>query len=275
LTRVGTGAEDGAVTVPITWIDAFTDEPFAGNPAAVCVLPGAAPEPWMQSVARELGLSETAFVHREPDAWRLRWFTPTSEVDLCGHATLAAAHALWAYGHVLANDTITFHTKSGPLLASAAEPWIELDFPAEPAAPAAAPDGLLAALGLPRARWVGKNRLDWLVALDREDEVRGLAPDMAMLRGIPTRGVIVTAAADARDEYDFVSRYFAPAFGIDEDPVTGSAHCCLGPYWGERWGKETMVARQVSQRGGTVRVRLRGPRIALGGKAVLHGQLVL
>jgi PhzF family phenazine biosynthesis protein len=265
-----------AVAVPITWIDAFTDEPFAGNPAAVCVLPGAAPEPWMQSVARELGISETAFVHREADAWNLRWFTPVTEVDLCGHATLAAAHALWSYGHVPVAETITFATKSGPLHASTAAPWIELDFPAEPAVPTEAPDELLAALGLARASWCGRNRLDWLVVLDREDEVRELVPDFASLRTLPTRGVIVSAAADASPDCDFVSRYFAPACGIDEDPVTGSAHSCLGPYWGERRGKDTMLGRQVSPRGGTVRVRLRGPRIALGGKAVtvLHGQLV-
>ena len=158
-------AEHHRVAVPITWVDAFTDQPFAGNPAAVCVLPGAAPDAWMQSIARELGISETAFVHRDADGWRLRWFTPVVEVDLCGHATIAAAHTLWSTGHVPTNDAITFHTLSGPLHASATESWIELDFPSEPAVPAAPPGDLLAALGLARASWVGKNRLDWLVVL--------------------------------------------------------------------------------------------------------------
>ncbi len=264
------------MAVPITWVDAFTDEPFAGNPAAICVLPAAAPEPWMQSIARELGLSETAFVHREDEAWRLRWFTPVAEVDLCGHATLAAAHVLWSYGHAPHTESLEFHTKSGPLHARENAGWIELDFPTEPAVPADPPGELAPALGLGRAIWFGRNRLDWIVVLDRESDVRELAPDFARLKSIPARGVMVTAAADPDTGYDFVSRYFAPAFGIDEDPVTGSAHCCLGPYWAERWGKDALVARQVSPRGGTVRVQMRGPRIALGGKAVtvLHGQLV-
>jgi PhzF family phenazine biosynthesis protein len=264
------------VAVPITWVDAFTDEPFTGNPAGVCVLPAAAPEPWMQSIARELGLSETAFVHREREAWRLRWFTPTTEVDLCGHATLAAAHVLWSFGHAPEREPIEFHTKSGPLHARPADPWIELDFPAEPAVPADPPADLVPALGLGRAIWIGRNRLDWIVVLDRESDVRELVPDLARLKSIPARGVMVTAAADAEAGYDFVSRFFAPAFGIDEDPVTGSAHCCLAPYWAERWGKDALVGRQVSARGGTVRVQMRGPRIALGGKAVtvLHGQLL-
>lgn len=264
------------MAVPITWVDAFTNEPFAGNPAAICVLPAGAPEPWMQSIARELGLSETAFVHREREGWRLRWFTPVAEVDLCGHATLAAAHVLWSYGHAPEREPLTFHTKSGPLHARSEAAWIELDFPTEPAVPAEPPEALAVALGLGRAIWIGRNRLDWLVVLDRESDVRELAPDFAQLKAIPARGVMVTAAAAPDSGYDFVSRYFAPAFGIDEDPVTGSAHCCLGPYWAERWGKDTLVGRQVSARGGTVRVRMRGPRIALGGQAVtvLHGQLV-
>lgn len=264
------------MSTPITWVDAFTDEPFAGNPAAICVLPGAAPEPWMQAIARELGLSETAFVHREGADWRLRWFTPTAEVDLCGHATLAAAHVLWSRDHVPAGSAIVFHTKSGPLHARARDSWIELDFPAEPAIAEEPPADLLDALGLGRAIWIGRNRLDWLVVLDREADVRGLAPDFARLKAIPARGVIVTAAADPGTSWDFVSRYFAPAFGIDEDPVTGSAHCCLAPYWGERWGKTSLVGRQVSARGGTVMVERRGPRIALSGRAVtvLHGELL-
>jgi PhzF family phenazine biosynthesis protein len=279
LTRARSAAKDGAVAVPITWVDAFTDVPFTGNPAAVCVLPAAAPAKWMQSVAHELGLAETAFVHGDSTSWQLRWFTPKAEVDLCGHATLAAAHTLWSTDQVQRFTPITFHTRSGPVYARVREDdtqWIELDFPCEPAMPADPPAGLLDALGLGRAIWIGRNRFDWLVVLDRESDVRELSPDFRSLARIEARGVIVSAAADEGTGYDFVSRFFAPALGIDEDPVTGSAHCCLGPHWGERRGQDALVGRQLSPRGGTVRMVLRGPRVALAGQAVtvLHGQLV-
>lgn len=259
--------------IRITQVDAFTDQPFRGNPAAVCILPAAADEGWMQNVAREMNLSETAFLHAQADGFNLRWFTPTVEVALCGHATLASAHVLWEEGHLERGQTAQFHTQSGLLKAQRKEDWIELDFPATLAEPASAPDGLARALPAP-FRYVGKNRFDYLVELESEEAVRKLQPDHSALRKIPVRGVIVTSRSESPD-YDFVSRFFAPGSGIDEDPVTGSAHCCLGPYWQRRLGKSEFVAYQASARGGTVRVRVHGDRVILGGKAVtvLRGEL--
>ncbi len=263
----------------IVQVDAFTDRPFAGNPAAVCVLPGPADEGWMQAVAREMNLAETAFLHRRPagDGFALRWFTPTTEVELCGHATLASARVLWEEGHLPPGETARFHTRSGLLTAERRGEWIELDFPAEPPEPAAPPAGLLAALGLAAgdAWYTGRNRFDWLVEVGAEEIVRELQPDFTALKAIPTRGAIVTAPS-AAPGFDFVSRFFAPGAGIDEDPVTGSAHCCLGPFWAARLGKDTLVGRQVSARGGTVRVRPAGDRVILGGQAVttLRGELL-
>jgi PhzF family phenazine biosynthesis protein len=258
----------------ITQVDAFTDQPFHGNPAAVCVLPAAAEEDWMRKVAREMNLSETAFLHPQADGYNLRWFTPSVEVDLCGHATLAAAHVLWEEGHLQPSQTAHFYTKSGPLAAERKGDWIEMDFPAVPAEAAPAPAGLAEALGA-RLTHVGRNRFDYLVELDSEQAVRGLQPDYGALKKIPVRGVIVTSRSESPD-FDFVSRFFAPGAGIDEDPVTGSAHCCLGPYWSRRLGKTELVAYQASARGGIVRVRLRDERGILGGKAVtvMHGQLI-
>ncbi len=260
-------------------VDAFTDRPFAGNPAAVCVLPGPAGEGWMQAVAREMNLAETAFLHPRPegDGFALRWFTPTVEVDLCGHATLASARVLWDEGHLRPDERARFHTRSGVLTAERRGEWIELDFPAEPPDAAAPPAGLIEALGLAAAdaRSVGRNRFDYLVEVGSEEAVRALRPDFTALRAIPTRGVIVTAPS-AAPAFDFVSRFFAPGAGIDEDPVTGSAHCCLGPFWAERLGKDRLIAYQASARGGTVRVRLAGDRVILGGQAVttLRGELL-
>jgi len=252
-------------------VDAFTDAPFAGNPAAVCVLPGPADDLWMQAVAREMNLSETAFLHRETDAWRLRWFTPAVEVDLCGHATLAAAHVLWEDGHLPRGKAARFHTKSGALGADAKGEWIELDFPAVVAQPAEPPAGLLESLGVRGT--VARNRMDYLVEVVDEAVVRRLAPDFTRLRRVETRGVIVTARA--APPYDFVSRFFAPAAGVDEDPVTGSAHCALGPWWAKRLGRTQLLAYQASARGGVVRVSVRGERVGLGGQAVtvLRGEL--
>jgi predicted PhzF superfamily epimerase YddE/YHI9 len=254
-------------------VDAFTAEPFAGNPAAVCMLARPADERWMQAVAREMNLSETAFLYPDGDAWRLRWFTPTVEVDLCGHATLAAAHVLWEEGHLPPDAPARFHTHSGRLGAVRRDGWVELDFPAEPALPAKAPAGLLAALGVRGA--VARNRLDYLVQVDDEAMVRRLTPDLTRLRRIRTRGVIVTARATA-PPYDFVSRFFAPAAGVDEDPVTGSAFCALGPWWAERLGRDTLTGFQASARGGVVRVHVRGARVGIAGQAVtvLRGELV-
>ena len=260
----------------IVQVDAFTNTPFRGNPAAVCVLPGPADATWMQSVAAEMNVSETAFLHREEGAFRLRWFTPTVEVDLCGHATLASAHVLWEEGHLARGERARFATKSGTLTADAhAESgFIELDFPASPTSPAPAPAELTSGLG---ASWsfVGTTPFDYLVELATEETVRKLRPDLTLLGRIPTRGIIVTARASSPG-YDFVSRFFGPQSGVPEDPVTGSAHCALGPYWQSRLGKSAFVAHQASPRGGDVRVTVAGDRVKLAGQAVtvLRGELV-
>ncbi len=251
----------------ITQVDAFTDTIFAGNPAAVCLLPEPRGEAWMLRLAREMNLSETAFLERRPDGeFDLRWFTPTVEVDLCGHATLASAHVLWERGECAPGADIRFHTRSGVLTASPRDGWIELDFPALPEESAPPPPGLLEALGV-EPRYVGRNRFDYLAELDSEAAVRALRPDAHRLRAVDARGVIVTARS-TEPGFDFVSRFFAPAAGIDEDPVTGSAHCCLGPYWQARLRKAALAARQVSPRGGVVRVEVEGSRVKLLGKAV-------
>ncbi|RMF91377.1 MAG: PhzF family phenazine biosynthesis protein, partial [Nitrospinota bacterium] len=207
-------------------VDAFTQIPFTGNPAAVCLLPAPQEESWMQRVAREMNLSETAFLVRQEDHFRLRWFTPAVEVDLCGHATLASAHILWEEAYLQPEEQARFVTRSGLLTATRQGEWIELDFPAEPAQPVTPPPELVHALEV-SPRYVGKNRFDYIVEVDTEETVRGLTPDFALLKTLPMRGVMVTARASSAG-YDFVSRFFAPAAGIDEDPVTGSAHCCLG-----------------------------------------------
>jgi PhzF family phenazine biosynthesis protein len=259
--------------VPLIQVDAFTDTPFAGNPAAVCLLDGPRDDAWLQAVGAEMNLPETAFVRPLADGLELRWFTPTVEVDLCGHATLAAGHVLWETGRLAPDAVARFHTKSGVLTAARRGGWIELDFPADPAAPAEAPAALLEALGV-SAKWTGRNRFDWLVEVESAAVVRALAPDLARLATVPTRGVIVTAPADDA-RADFVSRFFAPRAGIPEDPVTGSAHCCLGPYWAPRLGRAELTGYQASPRGGLVRVRPAADRVILGGHAVtvLRGEL--
>lgn len=256
-------------------IDAFTSEPFRGNPAAVCFLDRERDDEWMGNVAAEMNLSETAFLLPHGSDWSLRWFTPAVEVELCGHATLASAHALWEEERLLANETARFHTKSGLLTAERSGDWIELDFPAKKEEEIAPPAGLLDALGVGDARYVGRNQFDYLVELPSEEEVRGLRPDFAVLRQLPIRGVIVTSRASTGD-FDFVSRFFAPGVGVAEDPVTGSAHCCLAPFWAERLGKNELQAWQASARGGALRVRVVGNRVKLAGHAVtvLRGELV-
>jgi PhzF family phenazine biosynthesis protein len=268
------------VTVPLYQVDAFTAEPFAGNPAAVCLLDGEAEPGWMQQVAAEMNLAETAFVRPlepgEEAVFGLRWFTPAVEVELCGHATLASAHVLWSEGRVSAGRRIRFQTLGGELSAADRDGAIELDFPATPPEPVDPPAGLLEALGVPApaVRWAGRSRFDDLLELGSEAAVRGLEPDFRKLRELTTRGVIATAASDA-DRFDFMSRFFAPAVGIDEDPVTGSAHCALGPYWTDRLGRADLVGYQASRRGGVVRTRTAGDRVLLGGQAVtvLRGEL--
>lgn len=259
---------------PIYIVDAFTAEPFRGNPAAVCVLEQAREEGWMQNVAAEMNLSETAFALPENGGWRLRWFTPKSEVSLCGHATLAAAHALWQTGRLAPEEAAVFETLSGRLTCTRREDGaITMDFPAEPVKPEQTPQALIEALGF-IPRYTGRNRMDLLAEADSEEAVAALRPDLALLRGLDCRGVIVTSRSSKADR-DFVSRFFAPGVGIDEDPVTGSAHCALAPYWSKRLRKETMTGYQASARGGFVKTRLAGDRVFLTGRAVmiLQGRL--
>jgi predicted PhzF superfamily epimerase YddE/YHI9 len=252
-------------------VDAFATEPFRGNPAAVCLLDGARSDGWMQSVAAEMNLAETAFIERRPDDFALRWFTPTVEVDLCGHATLASAHVLWELGD--ARPRLAFATRSGVLTAERAEGGIRLDFPADPVAPVDPPPRLTAALGT-RPVAVGRGRSFYLAELADAEAVRGLRPDVGIIAGLDAGGVIVTAAGDG--QADFVSRFFAPAFGIDEDPVTGAAHCCLAPYWQSRLGRSRLVGYQASARGGFVGVAVDGDRVLLSGQAVtvVRGELL-
>jgi PhzF family phenazine biosynthesis protein len=261
--------------IRIVQVDAFTNRAYAGNPAAVCVLPSPMPEAWMRDVAREMNLSETAFLSPQNGGFSLRWLTPAVEVDLCGHATLASAHVLWQDGHLAEGSQARFHTRSGLLTAERRGEWIELNFPAKSAEPAEPPADLLRSLGVERALYVGRNAFDYLVEVESDATLRDMAPDQSALRKLPVRGIIVTARPQG-DEYDFVSRFFAPGSGIDEDPVTGSAHTALGPYWAPKLGKSEFTAYQASARGGVVKVRLDGDRVILGGQAVtvMTGELL-
>ncbi len=253
------------MSTPIWQVDAFTDEAFRGNPAAVCFLKEPRTDEWMRLVALEMNLSETAFVAPDGDGFLLRWFTPASEVRLCGHATLASAHILWEEGMVDPARAIEFQTvHSGVLTAQRSEGLIELDFPSRVPEPVRAPEGLVEALGI-EPQLVARAARDYLVLADSEATVLAIRPDFSRLRSVEARGVMVTAPSS---EVDFVSRFFAPAVGVDEDPVTGSAHCCLCPFWAERLGKRTMVGFQASARGGLVTVELAGDRVRLTGPAV-------
>ena len=252
--------------IPIYQADAFVAEhPFSGNPAGVCILPSERDESWMQSVAQEMNLSETAFLVRTGDAYRLRWFTPAVEVDLCGHATLASAHILWETGHLVAGVQAKFMSKSGILTADRNGDLIELNFPALVERPISLPPEVLKGLGT-TPTYTGKNKLDYLVEVESESVVRNLKPDFDLLATAGVRGIIVTSRSTTKG-FDFVSRFFAPGAGIDEDPVTGSSHCCLGPYWQSRLKKDSLVGYQASQRGGIVAVRMEAERVILGGKA--------
>jgi PhzF family phenazine biosynthesis protein len=292
--------EENTLTVNIVTVDAFTEKRFSGNPAAVCILPAAPDEDWMQKVAREMNLSETAFLVRRPSrikgektsgrergrsrsaSFDLRWFTPTVEVDLCGHATIASSHVLWEEGHVAPDQKLRFHTRSGLLSAERREErgtvWIELDFPALPETPLGGSTRAISrALGT-KPKHVGKYGSDYLVEVENEEVLRRMVPDFALLKTLHIRGVAVTSPPSASTRamgYDFVSRFFAPGVGIDEDPVTGSSHCCLGPYWARRLGKEEVFGYQASARGGSVRVKVLGDRVIIGGRAVtvMHGEL--
>lgn len=255
-------------------VDAFTNVRFKGNPAAVCLLDASQEESWMQQVASEMNLSETAFIVPNRDGYDLRWFTPEAEVDLCGHATLATAHVLWETERLGRDKAARFMTKSGLLTAKLTGDWIEMDFPDESPEATVAPEELVQGLGL-IPRFVGRNRMDYFVEIDSEETLRTLRPDFGLLARLPARGIIVTSRAAAGSDYDFVSRAFYPGTGIDEDPVTGSAHCALAPYWAKRLRKEELVGYQASERGGIVKVKPEGARVYLSGQAVtvLKGQL--
>lgn len=256
-------------------VDAFTSEPFGGNPAAVCVMEASADERWMQNVAMEMNLAETAFVWPKGEIFRLRWFTPTQEVDLCGHATLAASHVLWEAGFLEKGTPALYETRSGQLTARWTEKGIELDFPADPPGETEAPEALLRAVGVEgRPVYCGKGRLGWLLELESETAVRALAPDFRAMSAASDRPVCATARGTGK--HDFISRFFAPTMGIDEDPVTGAAHCCLAPYWQERLGRKGLLGFQASARGGEVHVLAEGDRVVLTGQAVMvmKGELV-
>ena len=260
---------------PVYQVDAFADKPFGGNPAAVVFLMGPRPDHWMQAFAAEMNLSETAFFMRKGDAYQLRWFTPTNEVDLCGHATLATAHVIWETEMLMPDEEIRFSTKSGLIRAKKDGDWISLDFPSEMPEPTPASKALAKALGAPIV-WSGQNRMDWFLELENEASVRNLSPNMEAVKALGNRGVIVTAAADDPEApYHFVSRFFGPAVGVDEDPVTGSAHCALAPYWCGKLDRAALVGYQASPRGGTVKVRLKGNRVELKGKAITIFQGVI
>lgn len=265
------------MALPLFIVDAFAAEPFSGNPAAVCLLDRERPDAWLQSVAAEMNLSETAYVLPLPQSgvYGLRWFTPKVEVALCGHATLASAHTLWEQGAAARGAEIAFHTQSGRLSARCRDDAIELDFPLHSPQQADVPKAVLDALGV-SAVYTGRSRFDYLVEVASADVLRGLQPDFAALAAHVPRGVIVTSCSDDR-EYDFISRFFAPAAGVNEDPVTGSAHCCLAAYWRDRLGKDELIGFQASARGGVVRMRVVGDRVVLGGCAVtvVRGELIV
>jgi PhzF family phenazine biosynthesis protein len=263
------------MSLTITQVDAFTDVPFAGNPAAVCILPEPMSDRWMQSVAQEMNLSETAFLLKQADGYSLRWFTPAVEIDLCGHATLASAHVLWSEGHLPIELEARFHTRSGLLIASHQGEWLQLDFPANLSEAIEIPSNLTEALVGAKICEVWQNSLGYLVVLDSEKSVREIRPDFGLMSKLPVHGVIVTSLANETSKFDFISRFFAPQFGINEDPVTGSAHCCLAPFWRDRLHKPEFLAYQASARGGVIKVRYEGDRVYLSGQAVtvLRGEL--
>ena len=256
------------MSIRIFQVDAFTDRPFSGNPAAVCLLEHAMPDEWMLQLAQEMNLSETAFLLPIEDGFSLRWFTPKIEVSICGHATLASAHVLFENGIVPEGQSAHFSTRSGDLFAQSPPAGIQLDFPSMPSQPMSPwPTAILDALDVePIAVYAFGNK--HLIEVATETEVRDLQPDFNALSLLPGRGVAVTARADDGSEYDFISRYFAPWIGINEDPVTGSAHCALGPYWAAKLGKTELHAYQASSRGGSLNIRVTPERTYLTGQAV-------
>jgi predicted PhzF superfamily epimerase YddE/YHI9 len=262
------------MVAPIFVVDAFASREFTGNPAGVCLLGRPASKAWMQRVAAEMKHAETSFVSPAAGGFRLRWFTPMVEVDLCGHATLAAAHVLWETGAIPPDRVATFQTRSGQLTAVRRAPFIELDFPSDPCVEVSPPASLKEAIG-GTFRFVGRNRLDYLVELDSPQRLRALEPDFERIASVGGRGVIVTSRSDLRG-FDFLVRFFAPAAGIPEDPATGSAQCALGPYWSEKLGKTRVRSFQASARGGVLAAEPAGDRVHIYGRGitVLEGKLV-
>ena len=273
-------------------VDAFTDRPFTGNSAAVVPLTAWPADGWLQNVAMEMNLSETAYLVLEAGGYHLRWFTPKVEVDLCGHATLASAAVLAHLGKLADGSQVNFATRSGTLRAARLGSHFQLDFPLTPAEELAPPPALLESLRV-QPTYCGRTRFDYLVEVESEEILRSIAPDFKLLATVQCRGVIVTAKSDEggwarpkrvsrRDtdesgpRFDFVSRFFAPAAGIDEDPVTGSAHCCLADHWSRKLGRTKLIAHQASLRGGIIHVELQGERVLLGGQAMIvaHGELL-
>ncbi len=262
------------MTVKLFQVDAFTREKFRGNPAIICLLEHAAEEHWMQAIAAEMNLSETAFVLPIEDGYRLRWFTPTTEIDLCGHATLAAAHTLYEIGALAGDEEARFHTRSGLLTVRKKDGLLQMTFPSEPPAPITPPPIITRLFG-EQPQFVGRNRFDLLVHVRDPETVTGFVPDYYELSQLPVRGIILTSSSED-SRYDFISRFFAPRVGINEDPVTGSAHCCLGPYWADLLGKHELVAYQASSRGGELYLSIRPSQVIIAGHAVtvLRGELV-
>jgi PhzF family phenazine biosynthesis protein len=256
------------MSISVFHVDAFTSRPFAGNAAAVCILDKPYADNWLQQVAGEMNLAATTFLYPQHDGYHVRWFSHQVELELCGHGTLASAHTLWEQGYLPHNKPVRFYTRAGLLVARHTDDWIELAFPAKPEEQVLEPQPILmASLGI-TPRYIGKSQLDYLVEVPSEEDLRALRPNFALLATFPTRGIIVTAATNPASEYDFVSRFFCPAVGINEDPVTGSAHCVLSPFWSKRFGRAQLIGYQASQRGGIVRVHLDGDRVYLSGQAV-------
>lgn len=250
------------------WIDSFANQAFQGNPAGVCLLQSPIDDLKMQNIAREIGLSETAFVTKNFSHFELRWFTPTVEVDLCGHATLASAHALWE-SKIATSESIAFHTKSGMLTAKKDSEYVVLDFPTIAIKPLHSPiKNLLESLGINDPLYIGRSDKTVLIEVTSEKCLKNIQPDFELLKEVPIEGVVVTSRSEYPDDYDFVSRYFGPREGINEDPVTGFAHCHLGPYWQTKLNKTKFLAYQASSRGGFIKIDMHDDRILLGGKAI-------
>src|SRR5579884_3240320 len=254
-----------SVSLPLFHVDAFTQTSFAGNAAAVCILDRQRDDGWLQQVAGEMNLAATAFLLPQDEGYQLRWFSAKVELELCGHGTLASAHTLWEYGYLTPDAQARFSTRAGLLTAERQGDWIILNFPAQPEEAIDPPPSLAASLGV-TPLYVGKSRLDYVVQVASEADVRGLRPDFTQLATLPIRGIIVTAEASEHADYDIVSRFFCPSVGIDEDPVTGSAHCVLSPFWSKRLGRAQLTGYQASARGGIVRVRFDGDRVRLSGQ---------